>query len=192
MKSTLTFSLLLLLMILPSQLRAQTKFALVIGNKNYGPLVGGLTNPHNDIKLVAEALSEMGSEFETVQDGDRASIVREVGKLSRALGRAGPDAIGFLYYSGHGVSRPLERTNYIIPIEIRDMNDPEIWWKAISVEDVVVELKRNAPNATNFLVFDACRSELRVSTKGAEKGFAPIIRHLGMFIATSTGQTHRH
>jgi hypothetical protein len=165
---------------------AQDRFALVIGNKSYSPQVGTLVNPHNDAKLVSDALAEIGFKVVTVRDGDRTAMLREVSKLAANLGGAGKDAIGFVYYSGHGVSRPGERTNYLIPIDVRDMDDPDIWWKAVKLDDVMEELRRSAPNASHFLVFDACRTELRVSTRGANRSFAPIARHNGVFIATST------
>jgi uncharacterized caspase-like protein len=165
---------------------AKDKFALVIGNKSYSPQVGALVNPHNDAKLVADALAEIGFKVVTVRDGDRTAMLREVSKLAAAVGAAGKDAVGFFYYSGHGVSRPGERTNYLIPVDVRDMDDPDIWWRAVKLDDVMEELRRSAPNASHFLVFDACRTELRVSTRGANRSFAPIARHNGVFIATST------
>jgi hypothetical protein len=165
---------------------AQDKFALVIGNKNYSPQVGALVNPHNDAKLVSDALAAIGFKVVTVRDGDRTAMLREVSKLAANLGASRKDAIGFVYYSGHGVSRPGERTNYLIPVDVRDMDDPDIWWKAVKLDDVMEELRRSAPNASHFLVFDACRTELRVSTRGANRSFAPIARHNGVFIATST------
>jgi hypothetical protein len=189
--ATLALVLLLTCLIISSAASAQDrsaqgKFALVIGNKNYSPQVGALVNPHNDAKLISDALTEIGFKVVTVRDGDRTAMLREVSKLAANLGGAGKDAVGFVYYSGHGVSRPGERTNYLIPIDVRDMDDPDIWWKAVKLDDVMEELRRSAPNASHFLVFDACRTELRVSTRGANRSFAPIARHNGVFIATST------
>jgi hypothetical protein len=191
MKRPATLVLLLTCLIISPAASAQDrsahdKFALVIGNKNYSPQVGALVNPHNDAKLIADALTEIGFKVVTVRDGDRTAMLREVSKLAAELGGAGKDAVGFVYYSGHGVSRPGERTNYLIPVDVRNMDDPDIWWKAVKLDDVMEELRRSAPNASHFLVFDACRTELRVSTRGAHKSFAPIARHNGVFIATST------
>ena len=191
MKKRTTLLLLLTCLVLSPAANAQDisakdKFALVIGNKSYSPQVGALVNPHNDAKLVADALAEIGFKVVTVRDGDRTAMLREVSKLAAAVGAAGKDAVGFFYYSGHGVSRPGERTNYLIPVDVRDMDDPDIWWKAVKLDDVMEELRRSAPNASHFLVFDACRTELRVSTRGANRSFAPIARHNGVFIATST------
>ena len=186
MNKSATLFLLLIGLFIPQAANAQDKFALVIGNKNYSPQVGALVNPHNDAKLISDALAEIGFKVVTIQDGDRTAMLREVSKLAAALGTAGKDAVGFFYYSGHGVSRPGERTNYLIPIDVRNMDDPDIWWKAVKLDDVMEELRRSAPDASHFLVFDACRTELRVSTRGANKSFAPIGRHNGVFIATST------
>jgi len=186
MKALLTIVFLLTCLYSSTSVSAQSKFALVIGNKNYSPQVGALVNPHSDAKLISDALSEIGFKVVTVHDGDRTVMLREVSKLAASLAGAEKDAVGFLYYSGHGVSRPGERTNYLIPIDVRNMDDPDIWWKAVRLDDVMDELRRSAPDASHFLVFDACRTELRVSTRGANKSFAPIARHNGVFIATST------
>ena len=39
----------------------QNRFALLIGNQSYDSSVGALKNPHNDIELVAEALTKQQS-----------------------------------------------------------------------------------------------------------------------------------
>ena len=41
---------------------AEQRFALLIGNQNYAPGVGALTNPHKDIELVGSSLRQLGFE----------------------------------------------------------------------------------------------------------------------------------
>jgi uncharacterized caspase-like protein len=168
--------------------RSQNKFALVIGNKSYSARVGGpLTNPHNDADLVTAALREIGFEVSEILDADRAKTLEEVSKLADKLSQRGSSAIGFFYYSGHGVSRPNYRTNYLVPVDVTEMNDSYIWPKLVALDDIVSELEKTAPDAAHFLVFDACRNELRTETKGPVKGWSQITASNGFFIATSTG-----
>jgi uncharacterized caspase-like protein len=166
---------------------AQNKYALVIGNKNYSPVLGTLHNPQNDANLVAGALKDIGFEVTEVFDADRAKTLVEVSKLADKLSQKGSGAVGFFYYSGHGVSRAAFRTNYLVPVDITNMNDSYIWPKLVAVDEIVSELEKTAPDAAHFLVFDACRNELRTQTKGPAKGWSPIMASNGFFIATSTG-----
>lgn len=57
--------------------------------------------------------------------------------------------------------------------------------------DVIDRLRNQSPEATHFVVFDACRDELRLtrsgkSIVGAEKGFVPVGNTSGVMIAYAT------
>ena len=166
---------------------AQKRFALVIGNKDYAPGVGGaLKNPLNDVDLISKALTNIGFQVVLLQNATRIEISRGVKNLATKLGDAGDNAIGFLYYSGHGVARAQDRSNYLIPIDVRDMSNDDFWFNAVSLDVILKELQVSAPRAAQFVVFDACRNELRLPTKGAVKGFEPVFQTSGLFIAFST------
>jgi hypothetical protein len=159
---------------------------LLIGNQLYSPNVGKLNNPHNDIELVEKALRQVGFTVVGKMDLSRSGIMREVSEFAERLSNAGPGAIGFFYYSGHGVSRPLDHSNYLIPTDIMSMQNPNFWWDAVSLVTILNELENRAPNASHIVVFDACRNELHLPTKAAVKGFEPVTDRNGMFIALST------
>jgi len=166
---------------------AQKRFALVIGNKDYAPGVGGaLKNPLNDVDLISKALTKIGFQVVLLQNATRIEISRGVKNLGTKLGDAGDNAVGFLYYSGHGVARAQDRANYLIPIDVRDMSNDDLWFNAVSLDAILKELQISAPRAAQFIVFDACRNELRLPTKGAVKGFEPVLQTSGLFIAFST------
>src|SRR5262249_16843389 len=87
------------------------RFALLIGNQDYKPGVGALANPLNDIRVVGEALKSAGFQvMAPVANGTRAAIVLAVIDFAAKLKATGPNAIGFLYYSGHGVASGGENT----------------------------------------------------------------------------------
>jgi len=69
----------------------------------------------------------------------RRKILSSVIDFAAKLKQAGPDALGFLYYSGHGVSRPDDRVNYVIPTDLQDLNSRDAWIDAVSLDAVLSE-----------------------------------------------------
>src|SRR5262249_8170585 len=154
---------------------------LLVGNKDYVPAVGALNNPHNDIEVVGKALRSANFEImASLKDGKRRQILAAVAELARRLNEAGPGAIGFFYYSGHGVSRPDDKANYLIPVDVTDLKTREAWFDTVPLEEILGELQRTAPSAAHFVVFDACRTELQMPTKDTAKGFVPVAERPGM------------
>ena len=165
---------------------AEKRLALLIGNTNYAPQVGALTNPGKDVDLVGKALTDVGFEIVTKKDVGRAAILQAISTFVDQLSGAGPDAAGFFYYSGHGAARPRDAMNYLIPIDVLNMQDETMWWNAVPLSTILDELEKGAPNAKHIVVFDACRNELHLPFKTAVKGFAPVTDRNGIFIAYST------
>lgn len=173
-------------------LAAQERHALLIGNQAYSREVGVLRNPVNDINLIAASLRKIGfanRNITLIRDADRRTILRAIDRYAKALKASGPDAIGFLYYSGHGAANNRNRRNYLIPVGIKKL-DADVWYDSIPLDEIVSSLKQQAANAAHFVVFDACRNLLNLPTKGG-KGFVPVATKRGMLIAFSTdpGQT---
>ena len=171
---------------------AQERRALLIGNQAYALQVGALTNPINDVNLVAASLRRIGftsRNITIVKNGNRRTILRAIDRHAKALKAAGPDAIGFLYYSGHGAANNQNRRNYLIPVGVKRL-DADVWYDSIPLDEIVSSLKELSANAAHFVVFDACRNLLNLPTKGG-KGFVPVATRRGMLIAFSTdpGQT---
>src|SRR5262245_48772568 len=100
--------------LLASAAQAEKRIALLIGNKDYKSGVGALTNPLNDIRVVGDALKSVGFEvLKPVQNARREDMLLAIHDFASKLKLAGPDAVGFLYYSGHGIGSAGE--NYLIP-----------------------------------------------------------------------------
>jgi hypothetical protein len=161
------------------------KLALLIGNQGYDTTVGPLENPHNDIALIGRTLKSKGFEvLEPLKDAKRLEILSAVHSFTARLSAAGPEAIGFLYYSGHGAANGETGKNYLIPIDAKRPNSTEFWYQSVKLDEILDELSK-APKAVKFVVFDACRNELRLPQRGA-KGFQPIKEQAGLFIAYAT------
>ena len=116
---------LLLLTLLPSAVHAEKRIALLIGNQSYTSEIGRLANPHNDIALLEKTLKSLGFEVSTVRDAGLAALHQAVNSHTRRVRVAGPNAVGFFYYSGHAAADA--GINYLIPVDVRLAEDTELW-----------------------------------------------------------------
>jgi uncharacterized caspase-like protein len=69
---------------------------------------------------------------------------------------------------------------------VTDLNYDDAWFDAVSLDSIINELVRSAPKSSIFLVFDACRNELRIPIRSAPRGFEAMKETDGVFIAFST------
>jgi len=170
---------------------AETRLALLIGNQNYAREVGPLTNPLNDVSLIEAALTKLGFTVTVLKDARYRDMDVALKRYAAELRRAGPGAVGFFYYSGHGAANADTRTNYLIPVDVTSAEDETVWYGSIQQNQITDLLSREAPAATQFVVFDACRNELHLSSGaakaiGADKGFVPVAQTAGLLIAYAT------
>jgi uncharacterized caspase-like protein len=164
---------------------------LLIGNEAYATEIGRLTNPHNDVGLLEQALKGLSFETVIVHDAGLGSLTRAVNAYARRLQAAGPNAVGFFYYSGHGASDGS--TNYLIPVDVKTTETGELWDESLRLTEITRRLKTEAGNATHFVVFDACRNTLKLIHAGSRavvqsKGFVPVAQENGMLIAYATAE----
>lgn len=167
------------------------RFALLIGNKRYKAEVGPLKNPHNDVALLEAALVKLKFKVTVIKDATYRDMDAGLKRHIAEVRKAGPGALSFFYYSGHGIANPETQINYLIPTDVTDANDANLWTISFEQNDIIEKLNRQAPQATHYVVFDACRNELRLSgaglkALGAEKGFVPVAQTAGLLIAYAT------
>ena len=179
------------LILLSSTAAAADRFALLIGNQNYRDNVGPLTNPHNDIALVGAALERLGFKITIIKDAGYKAIETAVKTHIQNVRRAGRDTISIIYYAGHGASDPDTKINYLIPVDVDSADDASLWTNSIELSELVNKLRTHSPEAIHYLVFDACREELRLTREGrkalgSDKGFMPMNNIAGVMIAYAT------
>ncbi|MBX9925723.1 MAG: caspase family protein [Hyphomicrobiaceae bacterium] len=168
------------------------RIALLIGNKGYAPQIGRLTNPHNDVDVMARSLRQIGFKVHDVmRDAGQAAIQRALNAYVREVREAGPGAIAFFYYSGHGASDGS--VNYVIPVDATSADTTELWDQSIRLTDIIARLKSESGDATHFVVFDACRNTLKLTAKSTKaivqaKGFVPVRQESGMLISYATAE----
>jgi formylglycine-generating enzyme required for sulfatase activity len=185
----------LLVLLIPSVTQAEGRFALLIGNQAYNPKVGPLKNPHDDIALVGAALRSIGFAVTEVRDADYRSMDAAIKRHAATVRREGQGTISLFYYSGHGAADADTKTNYLIPVDVADADDADLWNYSLNLNNIVEGLRAQAPAATHYVVFDACRNELNLIRKGkkalTDKGFVPLAYTPGVMVAyaTAPGQT---
>ncbi|MEO1100722.1 MAG: caspase family protein [Pseudomonadota bacterium] len=175
---------------LPAQ--AETRKALLIGLQHYADEVGPLDNPHKDVDLMADALAQIGFDVQTIKDAtdtpvSRSQILAGIRSHAEAVAND-PDAISFVYYSGHGAANEEDNRNYLVPTSVTDAGSAEIWDSSVQLDTVLERLTNNAPTAAHFVIFDACRNELKLrrGTRSLNKGFVVKPDPGGVFLAFST------
>src|SRR5262245_40448164 len=171
--------------------RAQERLALLIGNQGYTQKVGALKNPHNDVDLIEVSLKRLGFKVSVLKDASYKAMDSALKRYVSEVRRAGPGALSFFYYSGHGVANPETQINYLIPVDVADADDDKVWFESLQQNAVIDLLSKQAGNATHYVVFDACRNELRLAgpaakALGTQKGFVPISDTYGLLIAYAT------
>jgi len=190
---SLTWSVFWLCFVMPVSVFAAERLALVIGNQTYNEKVGALTNPHNDIDVVGAALEKLNFKTTKIKDADFTTLQKAMKSHIAKVRESGPDTINFVYYSGHGAADATTGLNYLIPVDVLDAEDSSLWLNSVELKgDLIDKLSGQAPGATHFVVFDACRNELQLKVKGKKafevdgKGFVPIEQGGGILVAYAT------
>ena len=167
-----------------------SRFALLIANSAYQGDFSALSNPRNDVDLVAAALRDIGfkaADIRIVENKDKIRIQTEIEDHAARLAAAGPKAVGFFYYAGHGMSAGAENANYMIPVDVA-RNDRELHLRSVPVEFLIDTLIAQAPQASHLVVVDACRDGVKTDrVRGARAlGFTAVRQREGVLIAFST------
>ena len=179
------FACLIVLASLPA--RAEPRIALVITNQAYTQAGALLTNTHRDGDLIKAALEKIGFNVWVVRDTvDERALLQAIAEHVRRLAEAGPDAVGFFYYSGHGAADRPNGENFLIPTNVPLRHASQLPLMAVQLNKVTSTL--SAAGRMSFVVFDACRNvPLQRETKDLTfKGFAPVREQTGLLVAFAT------
>src|SRR5262245_43061489 len=113
---------------------AETRIALVIANSNYAGGLGGLANPVNDGKLIAQSLEAAGFKVALVTDADQRSMKRAIADFGDQLSKAAPDATGLFYFAGHGIQ--VGGVNYLVPVGAAINREADVDLESVAAEAV--------------------------------------------------------
>jgi hypothetical protein len=153
-------------------LHAAERVALVIGNDAYQH-ARPLQTAVNDAAAVAGALQQLGFETVTVSNAGLERMVEVMQTLKAKA--AGAQAV-VVYYAGHGIES--EGVNYLVPVDAKLEREIQLKTQALSVDDVLEDLKRMSVPA-RMVILDCCRDnplEGRswLATRGGGSGLAAL------------------
>jgi len=167
---------------LPQPSFAAARLALVLGNGDYE--FGRLRNPVNDANLMTQSLRDVGFTVFEYKNADARTMKRAIVKFGKSLEEAGEDAVGLVYYAGHGFQYNGE--NYMIPIGAEIQSEIDVDIEGVRASTLLAALDR-AGNRLNMVILDACRNNpFGVSTRSAANGLARMDAPTGTLVAYST------
>ncbi len=142
--------LLLMVVLLPGELRAEKRVALVIGNANYQHTTP-LANPANDARAIAASLKKLSFDVVEAYDTDIDGLSEQLDLFSQKL--QGAD-VGLFFYAGHGLS--FGGNNYIVPVDAQLTSQFRLRRETIPIDEILNEMAASA--RINLLFLDACRN----------------------------------
>jgi len=164
---------------------AEARIALVIGNSQYETTGWALINPENDAQLMKQSLEAVGFSVTLLLNATEDEMEDAFAGHGLRLRNAGPDAVGLIYFAGHGIQS--EGYNYLIPVDANARTEQDVWAQAPRLGQALQHV-RSAGNGVNFVILDACRNNpLPSSSRSAGSGgLAPVARSRGLLVSYST------
>lgn len=166
--------------------QGETRIALIIANEAYvSQSLGRLPGTQRDASLMQSALRQAGFRVIVRRDLTRAQMRTELSVFERQLADAGPQGVGFLYYSGHGIADSRRGANYLIPVDaqIERLTDLPTW--GLLLNDELDAIEAAGAKAT-FIVIDACRNTPVSFGRSGERGLVATPAATRTLIAFST------
>ncbi len=105
----------------------------------------------------------MGFETTRIEDADAEALRSGVIGFANAVALAGPGAVAFVYYAGHGIQ--VGDANYLLPVDVTAAGLATAEPKLMALSQLIALLSAARPKAA-ALIIDACRN--------APPGFQPL------------------
>ena len=161
------------------------RYALVIGNSNYGTGIGALKNPVNDARDMSSLLKRKGFKVTTLTNANQRQMKQSIAKFTKQLNEK--NAVGLFFYAGHGIE--VGGRNYLIPLNANINGEGDVQYEAVDAGRVMSGMEY-AGNNLNMVILDACRNNpFARSFRSASRGLARMDPPKGSLIlyATSPG-----
>ena len=162
-----------------SDVQATERIALVIGNGGYDH-AAPLAHAGSDMAIMADTLRSLDFDVEALNDLSRSAMQSHLDSFGRRIDQAGREAIGLLFYAGHGFQ--LNGSNYLLPVdaEIADINDVE--QATINLDLALAEIAF-ATNDHKLVILDVPAEQAISEAIGVSPGLAAIDAPVGTLVA---------
>lgn len=170
------------------------RLALVITQRAYNSdTISRVEKAEEEGKLVGDALTHIGFNVTYAPDNSRQQLIDVLEKFRTDLKAAGPKAVAFVYYTGHGIQHPDEPDNYLLGTDTALTSVDDIRKFGVNLTEQRDLLHTTGARAV-FLVFDACRNiprDLKNTSQPAgyqpkTKGLRVVKPTFGMLVAYAT------
>ncbi|ESQ92693.1 hypothetical protein ABAC460_02370 [Asticcacaulis sp. AC460] len=160
------------------------KFALVINQVGYTHLTP-LPDTDKEATQVTTALKQVGFDVTTVRNVNLSGLQTTLKDFRRKLA-ASPGAIGFIYYTGHGMADPTDEKgdNYLLGIDADVQVVADLPASGIKLSDLVNQMSRTDASAV-IIVVDACRNTPSLGKAGT-KGLVAVAAEPNTLVAYAT------
>ncbi len=145
--------------------KAQDKYALIIGNDSYIGSFETLTTCANDADEMNRCLKELGYITTILKNATRQQMSDAFKAFNKSISNNKP-SVGVFFYSGHAMI--VDGVQFLIPAKTNiNLEDGSIRNDCIEISEIKWSLKRNCKYS--FLFLDACRNvkEFDNYTKGS-------------------------
>ena len=175
------------LALLPATALAETRLGLVISQTDYTGDLSRVGSAGQEADTIASALIETGFDVTRAHDLNKRDLAATLNAFRRKVDMAGPDAVAFVYYTGHGAQHPESGDSYLLGVDAELVAASDLAFYGLDMQT-----QRDGFAATGakaiFLVFDACRNVPGFSGyKAGVKGLSRVEARPDMLIAYATG-----
>lgn len=178
----------LLVLALPAAASAaETRLGLVISQTDYVGDLSRVISAGAEADVIASALADTGFQVTRAHDLTKRQLADTLNAFRRQVDLAGPDAVAFVYYTGHGAQHPESGDSYLLGVDADLVTASDL-----AVYGLDMQTQRDGFAATGaraiFLVFDACRNVPGLEGyKANVKGLSRVEAKPDMLIAYATG-----
>jgi uncharacterized caspase-like protein len=136
------------------------RIAFVVSNDVYANPKQALPGALRDAKLIRTALEDkrLGFHVTFVRNRSKQQLEQTIRDFKAALERAGPTAVGFFYYAGHGGTDAAGSDNYLIPTDVENVFASDLAARAVSLRKMNELLAQLDRKPAVVVVIDACRT----------------------------------
>ena len=165
---------------------AETRLALVIEQQDYSGALSDVTSAPQEADEIQAALQQTGFTVTRKTNLNRKALDWALSDFRAMLEQVGPDAVGFVYYTGHGAQHPRTGDSYLLGVNARLNSASDFAAYGLDMKSQRDGFAATGAKAV-FLVFDACRNIPAVpGYKANTKGLNRVEARADMLIAYAT------